>query len=411
MKKQDRKDLKELLEKGDKRGCPGISRRDMLKVSGLAVAGMALPFNTACDTSEWSPDPEPRKLPLPNMPNGTSSVGIVKRDYAENLMNPDIKLSMAEEMVRSAIDMAGGLGDINQGDRVVIKPNLTAGFVPIIMNQRVNTSKFVLQAVIRAVKDRTAAKNITVGESSAFNLPTKMFAAEAGYVQIMNEEGVNGEAWENMEYEQVFSDHWNHIDFNLRIPKSLSTFDHFINVPILKNHDMVPDTNVDYTCCLKNHVGVIHPLNRLFGGEENFPELVEGIILPPMIHAGIHQATLGEISAELGLVVPNHTMNIVDALTIILTGGPAATNMDWCSPGLVIASKDMVACDSLAVAVLKHYAKVEGIATDVPYINKSVWDQAQIIRARQLNLGNGPDKIQVSQDGVDNFDEIMSEWV
>jgi uncharacterized protein (DUF362 family) len=201
---------------------------------------------------------------------------------------------------------------------------------------------------------------------------------------------VNFSAWETEEYITVRHKSFKHIDFDLEVPKALYSFDHFINIPVLKNHEIVSGTNVDYTCCIKNHVGVLSQLNRLKG------------------RRGIHTSDLGEKCAEINLVVPVHAMNVVDALTIILAGGPATESMKAATPGLILASMDRVACDSLAVAVLRYYATEENV--DKPYVNKSIWDQAQIKRAQELGLVRYPEQIEIIDENVDNINEILSMW-
>jgi uncharacterized protein (DUF362 family) len=294
-------------------------------------------------------------------------------------------------MVNRAIELAGGLGKIRSGDTVVIKPNLTTGYQ---LATRVTTHPEVLRAVVRAVKQKTDAKNITVAEASAFTDPSTLeVARKVGVYDVVQSEGVNFLAWETEEYVKAISHQFQHITFRLLIPKSLtdSRFKHFINVPMLKNHDMVWISNADYTCCIKNHVGVLARENRTRGGGN-----------------GIHQRDLGEKIAEINLAVPKHTMNVVDALTVILEGGPASNHMKYTEPGLILASKDRVACDSVALAVLRYYASQMGI--DRPYMEKSVWDQAQIVRAQELNLGRKKNRIRVAGEGVAEIDGILAQW-
>ncbi len=356
-----------------------LNRRDFLKISGIALAGLALPLGCA------SPEPEARemiegivRLSSPPAPAGNVSLGIVRNQSIE-------------AMVNRAIELAGGLDEIRNGDTVVIKPNLTTGYS---LPSRVTTHPEVLRAVIRAVKARTPAKNITVAEASAFtDASTLLVAEKTGVYEVISSEGVNFLAWEDEEYVEATSFDFLRITFNLMIPVSLADgrFKHFINLPMLKNHEAIEYSNAEYTCCIKSHVGVISRETRIRGGG-----------------SGIHQADLGEKVAELNLVVPEHAMNVVDALTVILTGGPASGEMITAEPGLILACKDRVACDSLALAVLKHYAAQQGVKRD--YVDKSVWQQAQIVRARQLNLGRGPEDIRVSSDGVAEIDAILRQW-
>jgi uncharacterized protein (DUF362 family) len=75
-----------------------------------------------------------------------------------------------------------------------------------------------------------------------------------------------------------------------------------------------------------------------------------------------------------------------------------------------LASKDRVACDSVALAVLKRYGAENKVA--LPYVNKSVWDQPQIYYAAELGLGQAEaDKISVIDKDVKLMDEIKSNWV
>jgi len=386
-----------------------IGRRDFLAISGAALAGLlgsAVVLGCGKPSLQLPPSPtlvepdrasaggpledrpplvepledrpplvEPLELSLPPAPRGAALVALVRAGDVE-------------AAVHKAIALAGGLDEIRPGQRVVIKPNLTG----VGGNGRIYTSPEVIRAVIRAVKERTAASNITVAEASAFNLSTREWAKSSGVLSVIEEEGANFLAWEKEPYLRAWSQHFKNIPFELQVPRSLfdGSFAHFINLPILKNHEMVAGSNVDYTCCIKNHVGVIHPNNRFSGGK------------------GIHEADLGERCAELVLAVPRHAMNVVDGLSIVLSGGPAASNMQIADAGLILASKDPVACDSLAVAVLKRYARKLGI--DRPYVNKSVWAQAQIQRALQLNLGRPAGLCQVVAEGVDDAAEILAEW-
>jgi uncharacterized protein (DUF362 family) len=376
----------ELPVEENKHHCPGMSRRTFMKATGATLAGLALPLNLI------SCNEVPVVLHAVDPPVGTSTVAIVRKD--------DI-----EEMVMAAIDMSGGLGEIASGDTVVIKPNILLG-MESLLKHRVYTHPDVLRAVIKAVKTRTSAQNITVADASSFGMSTKVSAQQTGMLDITIEEGVNFQAWETGLYVSATSESFEHIDFNIRIPSALmdGSFDHFINVPILKNHDRVPCSNVDYTCCIKNHVGLLHPVDRIAGGCCTFPDVIYGSPLD----MGIHKADLGEISAELNLAVPRHAMNIVDALTIVLSGGAASLNMEVAEAGLILASKDRVACDSLAVAVLRHYASEKGIC--LPYVNKSVWDQAQILHAQHLNLGRTRENIEIVSDNVNNFEDILNMW-
>ena len=101
-------------------------------------------------------------------------------------------------------------------------------------------------------------------------------------------------------------------------------------------------------------------------------------------------------------------MNIVDATTPGLVNGPSPTTIADAG-GLILASADRVACDSVAVAVLKCYAKAMNVTGS--YVNTSVFAQPQIVRAAELGLGiKDPKQIEVVAKDVDNIADIMAQW-
>ena len=127
---------------------------------------------------------------------------------------------------------------------------------------------------------------------------------------------------------------------------------------------------------------------------------------------------LGSQVAELGRIVPRITMNVIDATTIALKNGPAGRffgrgtqdgPLFTTNAGLILASRDRVVCDSLGLAVLKHYAREKGV--DRPYVYRSVWQDAQVKRAAELKLGNAnPASIRIVHEGVENFAAIKQQW-
>jgi hypothetical protein len=57
---------------------------------------------------------------------------------------------------------------------------------------------------------------------------------------------------------------------------------------------------------------------------------------------------------------------------------------------------------------LKYYTTQLGISR--PYAEKSIWKQAQIVRAQELNLGSRLENIRVSSDGVAEIDGMLAKW-
>lgn len=289
-----------------------------------------------------------------------------------------------EAAVRAAVDAAGGLGEIERGQRVVIKPNAT-GPTPG-GRKRITTNPEVVRAVIRLVKERGAI--VLVGDRPAVLEPQTF--TSSGFLQVCKEEGARLAPWSQSDYVRFFPRQRYWTD-GFRIPKILAEADHWINVPVLKNHQI---TTAEFTCCLKSFVGVCHPDDRFQPGANN-----------------LHQRNIGEKIAELNLC-SRPLLNIVDATAVMISGGPDGTvaRPVWADANLILASRDRVACDSLALAVLKLFGADHGLK--LPYVTKSVWDQVQIYRAAELGLGQAdPRQITFADLRAPRFDEIKSNWI
>ncbi len=314
---------------------------------------------------------------------------------------------------RNAIDMAGGLSGVVGGDRVVIKPNLMTAGTDCFTNVE------VLRGIIQALKTHTSAANITLAECTAVGMDTTLWAEMAGYTALCQQEGINFAAWDLLPYVGYQDPNWQFITEEKRVPQMLDPaapqYDHFITASKLKNHQVCPYSSVVFTSCIKLFVGVI-PFQAPGGRWTPEPD-------------GIHDEFLGEQCAELHCIVPRKLMNVIDSTTCCVANGPAGAglsdiyfpNSDANGPmivapaGLVVASTDMVACDSMGLAILKHYARQLNAAGNPGvdrYLNRSVWADAQIARAGQLGFGTtDPTQIAILDSNVDNIDAIKAEWV
>jgi uncharacterized protein (DUF362 family) len=342
-------------------------------------------------TSIWSPggficfkgpEPLPPTRVYPDMPPAVVSVAGVEDSI--------------EKTVREAVAAAGGLDEIQPGQRVLIKPNICGPSNGKIDIGRITTKPEVVRAVIRMVKERGA--HAIIGDRS-FSDTEKAFLW-CGFARVCEEEGAEPYPWTRAEYVRFYPGkrYWSR---GFRMPKILQEVDHFINVPILKNHDQ---TAAEFTCCLKAFVGVAHNLDRFQPGSN-----------------ALHQYNISEKIAELNLCA-KPLINIVDATTILVKGGPdagygagglsdpaRAENVTWAQPNLILASKDRVACDSVALAALKLYGAENKI--ELPYVTRSVWDQPQIYYAAELGIGQAdPSMIKIEDLNVPRIDEIKANW-
>jgi uncharacterized protein (DUF362 family) len=296
-----------------------------------------------------------------------------------------------EQAVSEAVEAAGGLAEIEKGQRVFIKPCMVGPALRSLYPGRITTNPEVLRAVIRLVQRRGA--RAIVGDRGTF--PELAFKT-TGLAKVCREEGAEAYLFPFSGFEW-FKPNRRHWSRGFRMPTILKKVDHFINLPILKNHEA---SNAEFSCCLKSFVGVCHPEDRWQAGAD-----------------GLHARNISEKIAELNLCA-QPTINIVDATTIMVRGGPGSGIVwgdplnrvaIWENPHLILASRDRVACDSLALAVLKLYGADHKVKRS--YIDKSVWNQTQIYYAAELGLGQAePDKIAIADVQVPRFDEIKSNW-
>lgn len=375
------------------KSCLGLTRRTFLKGFGATLAALSIPAQASSALTR----------------NCRSRVAVVRRD--------DI-----EEMTRYAILLAGGLYEIKNGETVFIKPNLAAsGDRP---DGRGTTHPEVLRAVIRAAKERTAPENITVGDRAMFTSDTMMVAEKCGIHQVCAEEGINVLPLESDGYINFIHPSFEYFKRPIAIPEVLSTFNHFINVPMCKYSTI---------CCTgdsgRSGLG-FWPLPE----EENLPADAAAVyarITPCMknfvdlmrldlkyqesdcsVTSGLRESNIGEKIAELNLCVPNITMNVIDAISALVVGRSAGPEAVYAQPNMVIASKDRVACDSVGLAVLKYHAAQSGIFPKIgSFIGESVWESPQIARAGALGLGNASaSNIKIISRGVQEIDAIETFW-
>lgn len=131
----------------------------------------------------------------------------------------------------------------------------------------------------------------------------------------------------------------------MRIPTSVATADHIINLPCVKTHFLAT-----FTMAMKNIIGVINPVDRSQSRNLGGHDARRGGRLFPQI-------------AYMNKVLPTVTMNILDGWQALISGGPTPGDRPpnapsgWrpqtASPKVVFASADRLAVDLAGVALLR----------------------------------------------------------
>lgn len=250
-------------------------------------------------------------------------------------------------MIKESIGLLGGLEKLDvKGKSVLIKPNIVNRYP-----SPSNTNPFVIKSLIRLLREFGASK-ILVGDMSAiFALPTKKNAIKSGIWEAINNENIEFVSFEDYDWVEIDIPQGKFIKKAI-VSEIIYTVDRVINVPVIKTHNYA-----NYTISLKNFIGAIHPQQRPYFIAPNFWD---------------------EVIAELNVAYTPH-LNILDGTRIFIKGGP--TRGTVATPNLVIVTGDRIAADVAGLSVIKAFGGWNRIN------NKSVWEQRQVKRAIELNLG------------------------
>ncbi len=251
---------------------------------------------------------------------------------AEGEANPAVEKSIVsivkcttyqQETVNQAVDFCltqlGGLGRfIKAGDHVHLKPNLLTAKSP---DKAATTHPALVFAVAKMVKELGA--KVTIGDSPAgITRPIEEYWESTGMRKVADQLGLSLVKFEKND---VVRRTVNGKDYY--IAKIVAEADVVINLCKLKTHNLVL-----FTGAIKNMFGSI-PGFRKSQYHKEAPRVAE----------------FSEIIVDIfSLIKPQ--INIMDAVVIMEGNGPSAGNPK--ELGLILASTDAVALDSIAAGIL-----------------------------------------------------------
>lgn len=316
-------------------------------------------------------------------PSGAVTVGIVRRD--------DI-----DEALARAVELAGGLDAIQPGDSVFIKPNMVSDRA--LGTPGIRTSLELIAAVVRLVKSKNPGY-ITVGDASARAFVTTDVFDNVGIAQVVMDAGAdevypapsNGSDPNDWVLVQPTSweETWS-ADGGIYAMKRILDADHLINVPTCKDHRYAA-----HSLSMKNFIGAVAATSR--NPLHYFPT--------DFMQLGRQIALLNQPFMPL--------MNILDATTALINGGPEGDGADAVrtSPGLVIASRDRVALDAAGLSLIKLELGRTTIpqpdAANATLMSTSPWQMPQLVNAASLGLGvAGPGEVELRFDDVPDEAEL-----
>ncbi|GAB4271610.1 MAG: DUF362 domain-containing protein [Candidatus Rifleibacteriota bacterium] len=233
------------------------------------------------------------------------------------------------QMFDRAITALGGIkAFVKPGQKIVVKPNIGWARTP---EEAACTSPEIVGHIVKLCL-KAGAKEVKVFDNTCNDWQQcyqrsgiEKAAKEAGAIMVPG----NDESY----YQKVEIPHGKVLK-EVKVHKAWLEADAIINVPILKNHG-----GARMTSALKNLMGVVWD-RRYY-----------------------HRSDLHQCIADFATSSPKPVLNIIDAYNVMMRNGPRGTGIaDVARKMMLIASRDMVAADTAASAIL------EIPSTDITYI-------------------------------------------
>jgi len=225
--------------------------------------------------------------------------------------------SLVQGKVRDAVSLIGGIsGFIRPGAKVLVKPNLLMAKEP---ESGIDTHPEVVRAVVKILKDINCkiflGDGPSVWGSQAENVDNVY--ARSGIKKISEEEGVELVKFENKRWREKFP-----------LTTWLDNCDYLVNVPKFKTHNLTLLTGA-----IKNLFGLVWGTHKT-ELHKNYFEISD------------FTKILVDIFEEA-----KPALTIVDGIVALEGDGPATSGKPR-QTGLVLASSDCVALDSIMAAIM-----------------------------------------------------------
>jgi uncharacterized protein (DUF362 family) len=267
---------------------------------------------------------------------------------------------------RAAVRLAGGLGFVQPGQTVLVKPNICCP-----SPHPATTSPEVLSAVLELVREQSPGRLI-VGDQTFYVQNTVANTRRAGLEETVRSHGAEFVAFDDLPRRHLRLAAARHWPDGYRIPALLDQVNHVINLACVKTHFLAR-----YTMAMKNAIGLIDADSRRYYHR---------------IRSQQGYDAFAALIAEMSLAV-RPSLHILDGTAAFVAGGPSDGSV--VHPRLVIASRDMLATDVTGLAVLRHHG------TEAAIQDFSPWTQPKIRYGVALGLGaKGPNEIDVRSEGI-----------
>jgi uncharacterized protein (DUF362 family) len=366
------------------------NRREFLKLAGASAVGAGLAPGLLANTQQ--------------APAIKSVVGIAK--------SPSIATAVSQ-----AVEMAGGMGFIKPGQRVLIKPNQVADIPhPFTTNPEVlyEVAKLCAEAgsetifisdrcwgPISSEKAMKGSRHLEAAQQAEFDIGGGVKVISVGLDEAGPYMKPGSPIWRPIHHPLAkhYFDGGKDVGFNLA--EFLFQVDHVINVPCCKIHNQAW-----LTMSLKAFVGMVEPATtRAFfhsrmGKTSEPPENRKQLAGGPFFTTLEDTTPVSRSIAELNLGF-TPSLNIIDGTKPVYQGSHAWGG-DVATADIIIASRDRIAADVAGVALLR------AVGNEERWKNVSPWEHPMIIHAGELGLGvTARQHLTVKHEGVDNIETIL----
>jgi uncharacterized protein (DUF362 family) len=217
-----------------------------------------------------------------------------------------------------------------------------------------------LSAIIAKLR-ATGAEKLTIGDRSGMGVTNDVFEnkqifrlARDSKVDTLVFDNLKQEDWSLVKFD---GSHWKQ---GFYIPNRVKNADGLIQTCCLKTHRY----GGHFTLSLKNSVGIA--AKRVPGIDYNFMSELHG--------SPNQRRMIAEINAAY-----KPDLIVMDGIDAFTTGGPDKGKQ--VNSQVILASTDRIAIDAVGVAILRHFGTTDEVSRG------RIFDQEQIARAAQLNLG------------------------
>ncbi|MDR1165285.1 MAG: DUF362 domain-containing protein [Deltaproteobacteria bacterium] len=250
-----------------------------------------------------------------------SPFGNIGAALAQEAPFPDLVAARGENLPRmfdAALTALGGLSRfIQKGQTVLVKPNMGWAVTP---DKAANTNPELLSHIVKNALN-VGASRVYVFDNTCDNWASSY--RDSGLEAAAKDAGATvAPAHDSGSFQEVVNPGALYLK-EVELHELYLEADVIINVPVLKHHG-----GAKMTAAMKNLMGVVWSRGSLHwsGLDESVPEL---------------------------LLYKKPTLNVVDAMRVMLTGGPRGRgDSQYLACRTLIASADAVACDSACAAIM-----------------------------------------------------------